>query len=204
MRRSDRGTRRPGGLDRTEPGPGEVSVQRGEQLQAEEPRPTPWVTSFAGSNAGTGEPQRCAQRSRRTRATERAGPRPAHRGHGSPEHPDQHPRRRSLAATLNGNPIILARPVRTGSVAFSAICTHHGCTVDAGSATLHGPCHGSTFTPSPVPTSADRHQTHCRHHCHRFRRRCASALNRATPASMHLPSPREIDVRNVVRQDHEG
>lgn len=69
----------------------------------------------------------------------------------------------STAAVLNGNPIILAQPAAGQVVAFSAICTHQGCTVNAGGATLHCPCHGSTFNaftganlsgPAPSPLAA--------------------------------------------------
>lgn len=68
----------------------------------------------------------------------------------------------SAAATLNGQPIVLAQPTRGNVVGFSAICTHQGCTVNAGGAVLNCPCHGSTFNaftganlsgpaPSPLP-----------------------------------------------------
>lgn len=71
----------------------------------------------------------------------------------------------SSSATLNGKPIILAQPSAGNVVAFSAICTHQACTVNSGGATLHCPCHGSTYNaftgqntggpaPSPLPAIA--------------------------------------------------
>lgn len=51
----------------------------------------------------------------------------------------------SIAAKLNGAPITLARPSANTVAAFSAICTHQGCTVNAGGSQLHCPCHGSIF-----------------------------------------------------------
>lgn len=61
-----------------------------------------------------------------------------------------------------GKPVVLARPREGEVVAFSAICTHKGCTVKADGSALACPCHGSTFdltgantggpAPSPLPT----------------------------------------------------
>ena len=60
-----------------------------------------------------------------------------------------------------GKPVVLARPRRDTVVAFSAVCTHRGCTVAAEGAGLRCPCHGSTYdltgantggpAPSPLP-----------------------------------------------------
>ena len=68
----------------------------------------------------------------------------------------------SIGASLNGKPVTLARPDAATAVGFSAICTHLGCTVNAGGPQLHCPCHGSIFNaftgavvqgpaPSPLP-----------------------------------------------------
>jgi cytochrome b6-f complex iron-sulfur subunit len=68
----------------------------------------------------------------------------------------------SASAMLKGNPIIVSQPSAGHAVAFSAICTHQGCTVNPGGATLNCPCHGSTYNaftgqnmtgpaPSPLP-----------------------------------------------------
>lgn len=51
----------------------------------------------------------------------------------------------SIAATQAGKPITLARPSAGKVAAFSAVCTHMGCTVNAGGPQLHCPCHGSIF-----------------------------------------------------------
>jgi cytochrome b6-f complex iron-sulfur subunit len=69
----------------------------------------------------------------------------------------------SSSASLNGKPIILAQPSAGKVVGFSAICTHQACTVNSGGATLHCPCHGSTYDaftgqnaggPAPRPLTA--------------------------------------------------
>ena len=68
----------------------------------------------------------------------------------------------SIAANLNGKPVTVGRPDASTAVGFSAICTHLGCTVNAGGPQLHCPCHGSIFdaftgavvqgpAPSPLP-----------------------------------------------------
>jgi cytochrome b6-f complex iron-sulfur subunit len=51
----------------------------------------------------------------------------------------------SIAATQAGMPITLARPSSGTVAAFSAVCTHMGCTVNAGGPQLNCPCHGSVF-----------------------------------------------------------
>jgi cytochrome b6-f complex iron-sulfur subunit len=51
----------------------------------------------------------------------------------------------SISATLDGQPIILAQPSTGKVVAFTAICTHQGCTVNPDGAVLRCPCHASTF-----------------------------------------------------------
>lgn len=60
-----------------------------------------------------------------------------------------------------GKPVVLARPRRGTVIAFSAVCTHQGCTVMAEQSGIRCPCHGSTFdltgantggpAPSPLP-----------------------------------------------------
>jgi Rieske Fe-S protein len=45
----------------------------------------------------------------------------------------------------SGQPGIVARPTATTAVAFSAICTHQGCTVAPAGAKLKCPCHGSVY-----------------------------------------------------------
>ena len=51
-------------------------------------------------------------------------------------------------ALSNGTPAVLFR-TKTGVFAYSAICTHEGCTVSYKSSnkTLHCPCHGAEFDP---------------------------------------------------------
>jgi len=44
-----------------------------------------------------------------------------------------------------GEKLIVARPRQDTAVAFSAICTHQGCTVKPAGAELHCPCHGSVY-----------------------------------------------------------
>ena len=64
------------------------------------------------------------------------------------------------ASDANGKPIIVAQPSAGKVVAFSAICTHMGCTVKVAGAELDCPCHGSKYNaltgavingPAPAP-----------------------------------------------------
>ncbi len=68
----------------------------------------------------------------------------------------------SVSATDGGHPIIVAQPTKGAVVAFSAICTHMGCTVAPSGKQLVCPCHGSVYdaftgknltgpAPSPLP-----------------------------------------------------
>jgi Rieske Fe-S protein len=45
----------------------------------------------------------------------------------------------------DGTPGIVARPTASTVAAFSAICTHMGCTVAPAGSELDCPCHGSVF-----------------------------------------------------------
>lgn len=45
----------------------------------------------------------------------------------------------------NGDPITVAQPTAGKVVAFSAVCTHQGCTVVPDGNVLACPCHGSQF-----------------------------------------------------------
>ena len=51
-------------------------------------------------------------------------------------------------ALSNGSPAVLFR-TKTGVFAYSAVCTHQGCTVayKSSNKTLHCPCHGAEFDP---------------------------------------------------------
>ncbi|GAA1832161.1 ubiquinol-cytochrome c reductase iron-sulfur subunit [Agromyces salentinus] len=51
----------------------------------------------------------------------------------------------SIAATIAGASALVAQPTAGQVVAFSAICTHQGCTVAAAGGELDCPCHGSKF-----------------------------------------------------------
>ena len=51
----------------------------------------------------------------------------------------------SIRATAAGKPVTLSRPTAGTVACFSAICTHQGCTVNAGGPRLHCPCHGSVY-----------------------------------------------------------
>jgi cytochrome b6-f complex iron-sulfur subunit len=62
-----------------------------------------------------------------------------------------------------GEKLIVAQPTSGKAVAFSAICTHMGCTVAPSGAKLNCPCHGSVFDaltgknvggPAPKPLPA--------------------------------------------------
>jgi Rieske Fe-S protein len=49
------------------------------------------------------------------------------------------------AESSDGKPIIVSQPAAGEVVAFSAICTHKGCTVAPEATNLMCPCHGSTY-----------------------------------------------------------
>ena len=49
------------------------------------------------------------------------------------------------ATTSDGKPALVAQPTKGRVVAFSAICTHQGCTVAPGDQMFKCPCHGSTY-----------------------------------------------------------
>lgn len=59
----------------------------------------------------------------------------------------------------DGKPVVLSRPSEDEVIAFSAICTHKGCTVVAEDSQISCPCHGSTYDftgnntggPAPAP-----------------------------------------------------
>jgi Rieske Fe-S protein len=51
----------------------------------------------------------------------------------------------AVAATIDGKPAVVARPTDNTAAAFSAICTHMGCTVNVDGAVLKCPCHGSQY-----------------------------------------------------------
>jgi Rieske Fe-S protein len=51
------------------------------------------------------------------------------------------------SVTIDRRPAFVARPTADSVRAFSAICTHRGCTVVAAGDQLLCPCHGSRFAP---------------------------------------------------------
>ncbi len=67
------------------------------------------------------------------------------------------------AKDADGKPIIVSQPKDGDIVAFTAICTHKGCTVAPSGAQLKCPCHGSVYDaftgenvsgPAPAPLAA--------------------------------------------------
>lgn len=69
------------------------------------------------------------------------------------------------ATDQDGKPVIVAQPEAGQVIAFSAICTHKGCTVAPEDGILKCPCHGSTYdqatgdntggpAPEPLPEIA--------------------------------------------------
>jgi len=68
----------------------------------------------------------------------------------------------ALAVTVDGAPLLVTQPEEGTFAAFSAICTHQGCTVGPGDGELLCPCHASRYdlatgavlggpAPSPLP-----------------------------------------------------
>jgi cytochrome b6-f complex iron-sulfur subunit len=64
------------------------------------------------------------------------------------------------AQAADGSPIIVAQPTAGNVVAFTAVCTHMGCTVKPAGKELDCPCHGSKYDaftgkvlggPAPAP-----------------------------------------------------
>jgi cytochrome b6-f complex iron-sulfur subunit len=49
------------------------------------------------------------------------------------------------AKTADGKPILVSQPKKGDVVAFSAICTHKGCTVNPAGKQFKCPCHGSVY-----------------------------------------------------------
>lgn len=49
------------------------------------------------------------------------------------------------SVALDDRELIVARTGENSAVAFSAICTHQGCTVAPAEGNLRCPCHGSTY-----------------------------------------------------------
>jgi Rieske Fe-S protein len=67
------------------------------------------------------------------------------------------------AKTADGKPVIVARPTKGDIVAFTAVCTHKGCTVAPAGKQLECPCHDSVYDsftgenlsgPAPKPLAA--------------------------------------------------
>jgi Rieske Fe-S protein len=51
----------------------------------------------------------------------------------------------SASAKINGAPVLVSQKSAGVVTAFSAICTHMGCTVKPAGAEFHCPCHGSKY-----------------------------------------------------------
>jgi Rieske Fe-S protein len=69
----------------------------------------------------------------------------------------------ALSVTYQGKPALVSQPTAGEIVAFSAICTHQGCTVAPAGKQFHCPCHGSVYdaatgavitgpAPAPLPS----------------------------------------------------
>ena len=59
----------------------------------------------------------------------------------------------SLSAVSGSDKILLVQATAGTVTAYSAICTHQGCTVSPGKKTLNCPCHGSVFDLTGAPVS---------------------------------------------------
>lgn len=54
----------------------------------------------------------------------------------------------AVSATMGSAPIVVAQPTAGNVVAFSAVCTHLGCTVAPAGKEFDCPCHGSRYDAS--------------------------------------------------------
>src|SRR5690606_16037032 len=52
----------------------------------------------------------------------------------------------AVSAEVAGVPVLVTRPTEDEVHAFSAVCTHQGCTVTPGDGVLECPCHRSVFS----------------------------------------------------------
>ncbi|MCK0116587.1 nitrite reductase/ring-hydroxylating ferredoxin subunit [Isoptericola sp. CG 20/1183] len=52
----------------------------------------------------------------------------------------------AVSAEVAGVPVLVTRPAEDEVHAFSAVCTHQGCTVTPGDGVLECPCHRSVFS----------------------------------------------------------
>jgi Rieske Fe-S protein len=51
----------------------------------------------------------------------------------------------AVSARLGSTPVVVSQPTAGNVVAFSAVCTHQGCTVAPAATEFDCPCHGSRF-----------------------------------------------------------
>lgn len=73
----------------------------------------------------------------------------------------------AISATLDGQPILISQPTAGTIVAFTAICTHMGCTVLPDGKDFQCPCHGSIYNAAtgaviqgPAPAALAKIATH--------------------------------------------
>lgn len=51
----------------------------------------------------------------------------------------------AISAVYQNGPILISQPAAGEIVAFTAVCTHAGCTVEPAGKEFHCPCHGSVY-----------------------------------------------------------
>lgn len=104
------------------------------------------LTACSGSSDSTATGSSSSSGSATSGTSDASPPSPGSSGGGSLAKLSAVPVGGAISAKgADGKPIIIARPETGKVVAFSAVCTHRGCSVTPNGNKLICPCHGSQF-----------------------------------------------------------